>query len=667
MSNREPTVPLALRRLRHVEYLALFSRGHFASNSIVSGGARPSLAAAAAAAVTVTNESIANSSIIAPPAGVGAVVAAAAPGTFRDFFPSEQACCRLEIFAARRDDGAVGADDQAARGSSHSHAAAGQLLHRSEPVAPTRHPRFTPLSGDVRNFAGSLDHVMVRVVAESACVPTLAIATALAGAEDTQASSAQTTASGDGDVASPLAPRQQRVRRPRSLTGFSGLDDADGGAAGQQQPQQQQWLNAPTVVKVMAEFDVHFSRLEYVAEQLSDAVEVLRERQAKEPLVDAMDCLVVCGDGVFLVPQQRATGDAEDASNPATPPIAPPTRAELLKRLGSENFDASRRGGGGGDQGGWEMVTAAHDPDRVDAHAVRASITATMTLHFAEAVLRRRALLEKQRLVEDVRRQLAPSSSSSSSSSPPNVGAGAAATAAAAATSAATAAPSSVRQEIKDGFRRVQLDEVRSRIEATRSQLAQQHAVAEMLREQLRGREQALVGRRRELEQRTVAVAALRVATVADRESAAALERRLRVCRNRVLAGMQKIFPITTVAPHTICGFNIPANEPQTETHACALGCIVHAVVAFCSVHGHTPLHPLHSCTSRSSVAEYVGAPPAKVFPLYAHSAADKEQATRAVMLLRRVMAHAAFAIHNQRQAPDLPFGIALQKLLFNR
>jgi hypothetical protein len=225
----------------------------------------------------------------------------------------------------------------------------------------------------------------------------------------------------------------------------------------------------------------------------------------------------------------------------------------------------------------------------------------------------------------------------------------------------------SLRKELTQGYRQIELEDLRRQVETLRTQLAQQNTMADLLQEQLKGRQLALEGRRREVDEKSSRLRQIKDAATDDLDSAAKLEKQLRLCRSKVLSGMSRLFPITVAGSHTICGFSIPHNEPQNENHACALGCIVHAVVTFCSVHGHVPLHPLHSQTSRSSVSEYVGAPATKVFPLYNTNATEREGSKQGVMLLRRVMAHAAFAIHNQRQASDLPLGIALQKLLFNR
>jgi hypothetical protein len=431
--------------------------------------------------------------------------------------------------------------------------------------------------------------------------------------------------------------------------------------------------------KLMREFKIVFSELEYVADSLHEANEVLRRRFSSPNSAfqsDTMECLVCCSDGVFIVnpdsPQNTSKNNNTDSvqENPEL----------LLKRLGNEKMKNARKNGEFGEKGSnnkdgsggdvWDVVIQNQDPDRFDSGTLRSLVNSTLTLHFAELVLKRRAHLEKERLITNMKMQMSgnegteeeekvaktengeENNEQQQEQKPKNI---------------SVSTNKSLKSELTQGYRQLELEDLRRQIETAKSHLQQQSTLSELLQEQLRSKKVALEGRRREVDEKSKRVRVLRQTSEDDLDNATKLERQLRLCRSKVLSGMAKLFPITVNAPHSICGFNIPHNEPQNEIHACALGCIVHAVITFCAVHGHVPLHPLISATSRSSVAEYVGAPANKIFPLYSTNATEREASTKGVQLLRRVMAHAAFAIHNQRQANDLPFGIALQKLLFNR
>jgi hypothetical protein len=839
----EPTIPIALRRLRHVEYFALFSRGDFASSFGADDAASGASLTSSSSTSPVTPLSPARR---ASGAAVGAGISSKT--SFGHFFPNERTCCRLELL--------LESDEQQ---QSHRQP---RLIYRSEPVAPSRHPRFAPLSADVRNLVGSnVDRVIVRIVAEELLPDYIrhhhqgaAGFTAFGGGEVKNESIAAASAS---DFLNTMHFTTTAAVERYFAADEDDDDRSDASGDGGRQQLSNMSFTATTGAatgdgrhrRIMAEIPVRFSRMVWVAEQFHEAADQLRDRGSPSSTNDAssaaagkpahhqrspstpsdvnslassssilasgrrrtqqqpqtMECLVVCSDGVFRARQDEDDDEETEqqvhvrlpaaitaAASPAAlaaaalgspPASAAPSFAESLRRVGTPATPASPAADG------WDVVTRAshapattnHEPEKVEQSTIKALITSTLTMHYAEVVLRRRAFLEKQRLVESMRAQLrrktivrtkqvdggaaaaaprdessvtlsaSPSvplesplntiisptlatvaspvvaaSSEEVSSSPAAVDDDAAQPpksapavaepekhdaassaqqqAEAEATQPAPAATSepppaesrsttftgsssggissqrlesffrrkeieqvSLRQELTRNYRQVELDDLRRQIEASRAQLLHQQAVADMLQEQQRSRRASIEVRRRELEARRLVVVELKATSSNDRDNACVLEKQLRLCRVKILSGLKTIFPISERPPHTICGFNIPQNEPQSEVHACALGCIVHAVATFCAVHGHPPLHPLLSHTSRSCVAEFVGAPAEKVFPLYSTNAQERDKSVRAVLLLRRVIAHAAFQVNNQRQASDLPFGVALQMLLFNR
>lgn len=154
--------------------------------------------------------------------------------------------------------------------------------------------------------------------------------------------------------------------------------------------------------------------------------------------------------------------------------------------------------------------------------------------------------------------------------------------------------------------------------------------------------------------------------------------------RRQVVRDLTTVFVLCTTN-NTICGLKLPTASssqqgggigvgdggvpiPETSEHAAAIAHVCHAITVFAQVFNVSLPHPILLAPLHCKIFERDGTPMDRALPLFPCAKnSERLQLRRGMDLLRLDIVHAAYHIHNQRQAEGLPLIMAVEKLLVGR